>query len=92
LDPQRDTQALLKTYVTAFDPRFIGLSGTAAQIDRAAGNFYVEYARVGVGADYTIDHSTSTFVLDAAGRLRLVGAMNTSVGDYAHDLAALAAE
>jgi protein SCO1/2 len=92
LDPQRDTQALLKNYVTAFDPRFIGLSGTVTQIDQAASSFHVEYARVGVGADYTIDHSTSTFVLDATGRLRLVGAANTSIGDFAHDLAALAAE
>jgi protein SCO1 len=92
LDPERDTQALLKDYVMAFDPRFVGLSGTTAQIDRAAGSFYVEYARVGVGTDYTIDHSTSTFVLDASGHLRLIGAMNTSIGDFAHDLAALAAE
>jgi protein SCO1/2 len=92
LDPQRDTRALLKSYVTAFDPRFIGLSGTVTQIDRAASSFHVEYARVGVGADYTIDHSTSTFVLDATGRLRLVGATNTSIGDFTHDLAALAAE
>jgi len=92
LDPERDTGKLLKGYVTAFDPHFVGLTGTTAQIDQAAGSFYVEYARVGAGDDYTIDHSTSTFVLDAGGRLRLVGAMNASVGDYAHDLAALAAE
>jgi protein SCO1/2 len=92
LDPERDTGKLLKSYVTAFDPRFVGLTGTTAQIDQAAGSFYVEYARVGAGDDYTIDHSTSTFVLDAGGRLRLVGAMNASVGDYAHDLAALASE
>jgi protein SCO1 len=92
LDPERDTRRVLKGYVTAFDPRFMGLTGTTAQVDRAAGNFYVEYARVGAGANYTIDHSTSTFVLDARGRLRLMGALDTSVDDYAHDLAALAAE
>jgi protein SCO1/2 len=91
LDPARDTRKVLKTYVAAFDPRFVGLTGTTAQIDAAAASFFVEYARVGAGADYTIDHSTSTFVLDAAGRLRLVGAANAGVDDYAHDLAALAA-
>ena len=90
LDPQRDTRAVLKSYVAAFDPRFVGLTGTTSQIDAAAASFFVEYARVASGTDYTIDHSTSTFVLDAAGRLRLVGTVNTAVDDYAHDLAVLA--
>jgi protein SCO1/2 len=92
LDPERDTPQVLKSYVTAFDPRFVGLTGSTAEIDRAAMSFYVEYARVGRGADYSIDHSTSTFVLDAHGRLRLVGTLDTTVDDLVHDLAAVAAE
>jgi protein SCO1 len=92
LDPERDTPQVLKSYVTAFDPRFVGLTGSAAQIDRAAMSFYVEYARVGRGADYAIDHSTSTFVLDAHGRLRLVGTLDTTVDDLVHDLRRVAAE
>jgi protein SCO1/2 len=92
LDPARDTREVLKGYVTAFDPRFVGLTGSTAQIERAAGSFFVEYARVPAGADYTIDHSTSTFIVDGAGRLRLVGAAAAGVGDYSHDLALLIAE
>jgi protein SCO1 len=92
LDPERDTPQVLKGYLTAFDPRFVGLTGTTADIDRAATSFYVEYARVGRGADYSIDHSTSTFVLDARGRLRLVGTLETSVEDWVHDLGLVAAE
>jgi protein SCO1 len=92
LDPERDTAQVLKSYVTAFDPRFVGLTGSSADIDRAAMSFYVEYARVARGADYSIDHSTSTFVLDARGRLRLVGTLDATVDDWVHDLAAVAAE
>jgi protein SCO1 len=92
LDPERDTPQVLKSYVTAFDPRFVGLTGSTADIDRTAMSFYVEYARVGRGADYTIDHSTSTFVLDAKGRLRLVGTLDTTVDDWVHDLTVVAAE
>lgn len=92
LDPARDTRRVLKTYVTAFDPRFVGLTGSASQIDRAAANFYVEYARVPTAAEYTIDHSTSTFVLDDGGRLRLVGTAGAGVDDYAHDLELLVEE
>jgi protein SCO1/2 len=92
LDPERDTPQILKSYVTAFDPRFVGLTGSTADIDRAAMSFYVEYARVGQGADYSIDHSTSTFVLDAHGRLRLVGTLDATVDDWVHDLKRVAAE
>jgi protein SCO1 len=92
LDPERDTPKVLKSYVTAFDPRFVGLTGSTADIDRAAMSFYVEYARVRRGADYSIDHSTSTFVLDAHGRLRLVGTLDTTVDDWVHDLGLVAAE
>lgn len=92
LDPERDTPQVLKSYLSAFDPRFVGLTGSTADIDRAAASFYVEYARVGRGADYSIDHSTSTFVLDAHGRLRLVGTLETSIEDWVHDLSLVAAE
>jgi protein SCO1/2 len=91
LDPERDSRAALKGFVTGFDSRFIGLTGTNAQIDQAASSFNVQYARVAAGKDYTIDHSTATFVLDAAGRLRLIGASEAKVEDFVHDIATLAA-
>jgi protein SCO1/2 len=92
LDPERDTPALLQSYVSAFDRRFVGLTGTAAQVDLAASSFNVQYARVSLGSDYTIDHTNAAFVLDGAGRLRLIGAANSSVGDFVHDITALAME
>ena len=91
LDPERDRPASLKSYVSAFDPRFIGLTGTTAQVDQAASGFNVQYARVPLGNDYTIDHTNAIFVLDGAGRLRLIGAANSPVADFVHDITALAA-
>ena len=92
LDPERDTPASLKSYVSAFDPRFIGLTGSSAQVDEAATGFNVQYARVPLGNDYTIDHSTAIFLFDGTGRLRRIGAVNLPVADFVHDIAALAAE
>ena len=89
LDPERDTPPALKRYVAAFDPRFIGLTGTSAQIDQAASSFNVQYARVPLGNDYTIDHSTGIFIFDSAGRLRLIGTTNSPVADFVHDITAL---
>jgi protein SCO1/2 len=92
LDPERDKPPALKSYVSAFNPRFTALTGTTAKIDQAASRFNVQYARVPLGTDYTIDHSDEIFVFDAAGRLRLIGAANSPVADFVHDIEALAAE
>jgi protein SCO1/2 len=92
LDPERDAPTLLKSYAAAFHPGFVGLTGTSAQVDRAASSFNVEYARVPLGKDYTIDHSAGVFILDGAGRLRLIGVSTSPVADFVHDISALAAE
>jgi len=39
LDPDATRRKFLKSYVTAFDPRFVGLTGSSADIDRAAMSF-----------------------------------------------------
>lgn len=90
LDPERDTPALLKSYVSGFDRRFVALTGTTAQVDEAASHFNVQYARVPLGNSYTIDHSTATYLLDGTGHLRLIGAADSAVADFVHDITALA--
>jgi protein SCO1/2 len=91
LDPEHDTPELLKSYVAAFDPHFIGLTGSTADVNAAASSFSVQFAKVPQGKDYTISHSTGTYVLDKTGRLRLAGTMQTSADDWVHDLLLLAA-
>jgi protein SCO1 len=92
LDPQRDTPPVLQAYVRAFDPRFLALTGSSADINAAASSFSVQFAKVTQGSDYTIDHSTGTYVLDKTGHLRLVATLQASVDDWVHDLTVLAAE
>jgi protein SCO1/2 len=72
VDPERDTQELLKQYVTAFHPTFIGLSGDVEATARAAKEFkvYAQKKPLEKGG-YTVDHSAGTFILDQQGRLRL---------------------
>jgi protein SCO1 len=70
VDPQRDTPAVVGQYVHAFDPRFLGLTGDAASIDRLAANFGVAVNRVELpGGDYTMDHSAVVFLLNDAGNI-----------------------
>nr|WP_298724791.1 SCO family protein [uncultured Steroidobacter sp.] len=86
LDPERDSPALMQTYTSAFDPDFVGLTGSREQIDKVAAQYYVAHAKAGPPDSYVIDHSTSTYVIDPAGRLRLLGRMDTSVEAFVHDI------
>src|SRR5437764_811133 len=70
VDPQRDTAALLGTYVHAFDPAFLGLTGAAQSIAPMAADFGVAVNRVELpGGDSTMDHSAVVFLLDARARV-----------------------
>jgi len=88
LDPERDTQQLLASYVPAFDKRFIGLRGTPGQTAKTAREFKVFYAKV-PGADpnsYTIDHTAGSYVFDRDGRLRLFIRHGQGPDPIVHDL------
>jgi protein SCO1/2 len=45
VDPERDTPAVLKQYVSAFHPRLIGLTGTAEEIAAVAKKYLVDHSR-----------------------------------------------
>lgn len=79
LDPKRDTPAVIDTYVKTFDPRILGLYGTAAETEAAAQEFRVYYAvRQLGGGDYAIDHSAFVYVVDPGGRVVEVFSGNVS--------------
>ena len=90
-DPERDTPDVLRQYVTAFDPSFLGLRGTPEQTAEAARAFKVLIQK-NPGADpnnYTVDHSSGTYVYDTSGRLRLYLSYGQSADLFAHDIAQL---
>lgn len=65
VDPERDTPDVMKAYVAAFGPRFVGLTGTVAQIDAAKKAYRVfSQKRQDAGAtDYLMDHSSVTYLM-----------------------------
>ena len=70
IDPERDTQKLIKDYVGNFGPTFIGLTGTPEQVAAAARAYRVYYQKVPGkdGAPYLMDHSSIVYLLDRNGR------------------------
>jgi protein SCO1/2 len=69
VDPERDTPTQLKTYLSSFDPRIQGFSGTPEDTAAMAALYKVHYEKIAVeGGPYTMDHSTTIYLFDAEGR------------------------
>ena len=69
VDPERDTTAVLKDFVTAFHPRLVGLGGSVAQVDAAKKAYRVYAKKAGPegAADYLIDHTAMIYLMGPDG-------------------------
>ncbi|MDB5699161.1 MAG: hypothetical protein JWN69_1965 [Alphaproteobacteria bacterium] len=69
VDPERDTPAILKDYVSAFHPRLIGLTGTPEQIRNVAKEYGIYYAKQDSegASSYLMDHSRQTMLFGPKG-------------------------
>jgi protein SCO1/2 len=71
VDPERDTAPRLAQYMTAFNPRIIGLRGDPEQIRAAARQFHVYYRARSLGnGEYSVDHSSFLYIIAPNGRFR----------------------
>jgi protein SCO1/2 len=86
IDPERDTPEVLRQYVSAFDPSFLGLYGDTHRTHETATEFKVFYQKVPTGGSYTMDHTTVSFVFDAEGKLRLALGHGLSAQECADDI------
>lgn len=70
VDPTRDTPQVLKNYAKAFDPRIVGLTGTAAQIAAVAHEYKVYFSpdESAQERDYQVDHSAFVYLMDPQGK------------------------
>jgi protein SCO1/2 len=74
VDPERDTAAILKQYVPAFDKRFLGLRpADDAALEKVTKDFKIYYRKVAGSSpgSYTMDHTAGSYAFDPQGRLRL---------------------
>jgi protein SCO1/2 len=70
VDPTRDTPQQLKTYVGAFHPKLIGLTGTPDEIGRVAKDYAIYFNREGEpGAkDYLVNHARVAYLFGPDGK------------------------
>ena len=89
VDPRRDTPSVLRRYVALFDPHFVGLTGSRAQLDTVFDDYHVwskEVPSGGAAGEYFMSHSTTVYFIDRDGRLRGLGDWNDSPGALQRDL------
>ncbi len=70
VDPERDTPAVLKQFVSAFHPRMVGLTGSPETIAKVAKAFAIYYKKgdPAPGGGYLMDHSRVAYLMDPDGK------------------------
>lgn len=92
VDPERDDAAGMKRYVTAFDPSFVGGTGTPEALAAVRRAYGVTANKVAMGGSYAVDHTSSIFLIDREGRLRAMMPYGRGAKDFVHDARLLLAK
>jgi protein SCO1/2 len=69
VDPERDTQAAMKDYLSSFDPHLKGLTGNPDAVAKAITEYRVYAKKVPLkDGDYTMDHTSLVYLMDRDGK------------------------
>ena len=87
VDPERDTPAVLKDYLSSFDPRVVGVTGDSAAIAAVEKAYRVYAKKVPLdGGGYTMDHTAIVYLMGKDGRFVTPFNMKRRPNEAAEDL------
>lgn len=91
VDGSRDTPDVVKTYIEQFDPEFVGLTGSEDDVRAMGQDYFVYFNRAAPGgtpsaADYSVDHTSYTYLIDAGGYLRVIYPLDASRETIVEDI------
>ena len=88
VDPLRDTPERVQGYAAGFDPLFIGLSGSEAELEPVWQRYgvYRKIQESTSAVGYLVDHSARVYLVDTTNRLRVTYPYGTPVEDLAADI------
>jgi protein SCO1/2 len=87
VDPERDTAAAMKDYLSSFDPRLKGLTGNPDQIAKVLSEYRVYARKVPLkDGDYTMDHTALIYLMDRDGKFVAPFNLNRKPEEAAADL------
>jgi protein SCO1/2 len=70
----------------AFDPTFVGGTGTAEQLAAVRQDYGVVAEKTPLAAGYSVAHSSFTYLIDRDGSLRALMPYGHTADDYVHDV------
>src|SRR5271155_643727 len=87
VDPERDTTAAMKDYLSSFDPHLKGLTGDPEVIAKVLSEYRVYSRKVPLkDGDYTMDHTALIYLMDRDGKFVSPFNINRKPEDAASDL------
>ncbi len=90
-DPRRDTPERLVSWLGNFDPEFVGLRGTEAEVDSIMLGLALPAAirDTAAGPDYAVGHASQVIAFPPGDGFRVIYPFGTRQADWKHDLARL---
>jgi len=87
VDPERDTTAAMKDYLSSFDPNLKGLTGTPDEITKVTLAYRVYVKKVPLkDGDYTMDHTALIYLMDRNGKFVRPFDLNRKPNEAAEEL------
>jgi protein SCO1/2 len=89
VDPERDSRDRLRESLGGFNPSFVGATGAPAQLAALRQSYGVTIQRESAedgSANYDVHHSSSIYLVDRQGKLRLLVPFGKAPDDILHDV------
>lgn len=88
VDPERDTEQVLRAYMQNFDPTFLALRPEPDAVKAVATDFKIHFQKVQgtTPTSYTMDHSAGKYIFDTSGDVRLFSQYGTEAALIAADI------
>jgi protein SCO1/2 len=89
VDPLRDNPERLREHLAAFNPSFLGATGSAdelAAVQKAYGVVAEQVVSRNKALGYEVNHSSSLYLVDRQGKIRGLAPFGTPADDIVHDL------
>jgi len=93
VDPERDDVARMRSYLAAFDPSFVGGTGTPPQLAAVRAAYGISVSKkMPASGGYALGHSSYVYLIDRGGSLRALMPYGHGADDFAHDARILLAQ
>ena len=84
VDPERDKPDLMKNYLSFFDERIIGLTGSQDQIEKVANQYHVYYSYQDKGKkeNYKVNHTANIYFLNKDNKIEKIFIPGTPFSEF----------